>query len=396
MSTLNQEEIEQLNEVKELLKELNVELRLIIAPPRTGSTMMEASIAMSDDVTGNSNEPLKYVGREGGFTSSMDFLKKDIRNAAVKGGKGILVVKDMTVWISRIAPYLHELTDYPILFLIRNPALSMESRLRRYMQKMTVSKQEPTRKWIKEKTDYHGEVNREVQPELFNQHAQTKGFADWEALLKHMKQTGDFSLVYDLVQEVFPEDKSGFAELEQQIQIMREANTPYMIVDTSEFRLHPESLQRKISEEWNLTYSNEMVHWGDKFKKFSVGDRVKFPEVWFGRILKSEGVQPPTEIPLPINMFPENAREHISQTDLPIYQRLIKDENRISSGINSDVVIEVNREIAESRGIIKPSQYPDMENISLPYRLIDPETHRLLFFENQTSIEGKTGRKIEH
>lgn len=386
---------QKIEEVKQLLEESNVEIRVIIAPPRTGSTMVEASLTMSEDVTGNSNEPFKLADSDP--ETAIENLKKDILAAKREGSRGVLILKDMSGWTKNITPFIHQLTDYPILFLIRNPHLSMESRAFRYMQKMPTSGRIPTREWIADVSNMSfDEVTQELQPSLFEKFAQENGHESWEQMLQHMKREGNYSLVNGLMESAFPVNLSGFEEIQSQIMQTNESGNPYIVVDSSEFRLHPIELQKEISQQWDIEFSEKMTEWGNEGEKFQLGDRTKNTEVWFGTIKSSTGVLPPREIPLPSSSFSKSVKKQI-ESDMAIYRELIKDPNRVSANIDNDVLIEVNKELALNRGIISEDIFnnTESETVSIPFRLIDPETHSLLNQERKTNIEGQSSKSRE-
>ena len=391
---LNQKIQALVKETKKLMDECNVELRIIIAPPRTNSTAIEASFYMNDAVTANSNEIFKATNDEIDFETSIKLLQEDIKKAQREDGKGILVLKDMSIWINGAVEYLHELTDYPILFLIRNPILSMESRMNKYLQKLPISNQSHIHKWILEKLQYQKELTPAVQISFFDDLAKAHGFNNWIQFLEHMKLEGNYSYIFELIENVFPERHSGFDEINQQIAVLKQLGLGYRIVDSSELRLHPKEMQKELCSIWNLPYTEQMIEWGEAIEKFSVTNRVKFPEIWFGRLLQSSGIEPPTEIPLNIGRFPEKVKRQLIESDIPFYHAFATDIMRLSIKIPNDTVVEIDTEVAIARGLITRDNTPKDGTISIPYRLIDPETAQLMNYRKH-GIEGNSKKSKE-
>ncbi len=171
----------------------------------------------------------------------------------------------MTFQVGHEFSFLASLTKKPIIFLIRDPRLSILSRIKKLIE----AKEEP-----------------------------------------------EFSLL-----------ESGWVSLNYQIEQCKKNNTSYLIVDSKSFRNYSEIVFKKLFNKIEMDFSSTMLHWkpAENLILGNLGDKQKH---WYQRILESTGIQIENE-PVPeINLFPETNgfRDHIKKC-LEIYENLHKDVN---------------------------------------------------------------------
>lgn len=113
-------------------------LLLMIAPPRTNSSLVEHVVGNSPDVQHECHEPFLNARKENfdpeeGYKQIYDSIGgEDFERS---GKTTSVAVKEMSHWINVDHEYkrLTELAKKPVLILIRNPLLSVESRIRRVL-----------------------------------------------------------------------------------------------------------------------------------------------------------------------------------------------------------------------------------------------------------------------
>ena len=129
------------NLLKKLLTENRLNILFVIAPPRSNSTVVEYVLSLSGSIDIVCHEP--FIGAhkidfdpEAGYKiiyekiGGDDFLNSNTTKT--------LLIKEMSQWIFENQEYKYflSLTKNRILFLIRNPLLSVESRIRRVLKSL--------------------------------------------------------------------------------------------------------------------------------------------------------------------------------------------------------------------------------------------------------------------
>lgn len=161
-------------------------IHLIVAPPRTNSSLVEHVIGNSSDIDSECHEPF-LKSKNDSFDPESAYLQiyrliggEDFEKSDKKAS---VVVKEMSHSIGKDEEYkrLFELTKSPVLFLIRNPLLSVESRIRRVLTTM----------------DMRSNIN--LQRYLLDDIAAKEGFKDWAELADAMIK-GDYSKQFSFIQ----------------------------------------------------------------------------------------------------------------------------------------------------------------------------------------------------
>jgi hypothetical protein len=342
-----------------------VSLYLVVAPPRTNSTLVEHILGNSPDIGKECHEPFFGAGRP---SFDQDQGYKQIYDSLggaefEESGKSIKVaVKDIAQWTSVHEEYkkLFSLTENPILILIRNPLLSAESRIKKIL----------------------ASLEKKISSEELNSKAAALGFKSWQNLIQVSTETTRDYTIFDLLlgEQIkgWVADKSDFYELNEQVEYLDSIKKPYYIVDTTDLRANPEAVVQELCALLKITYSDKMIAWGSsQAVDFHTGQNSEGSKVWYDTLHESSKINPPTEIPLPLAMFPASTREYVQKYNLPIYFSLAQRKcisETVKSSLNETAhsieVTEKNSEILRHFGVIGAKS--QLGTIPTKLKFIDP------------------------
>ena len=402
--------------VKQLVDSGNLELLMIIAPPRTGSTLLESSLAMSPSVNFKVNEPFMRPVQDGfesdlGYKGILDSLESDSNN------KNKVVVKEMSYWLNTNEEYkrLFSLVTEPILFLIRNPLLSMESRINKIIQSIPIKAKVSTQKYILDMIARDTKVeqwnlskvsgdqkviqllegegiknvssipldqpNLDLQHQLLNYYARRKGYTDWDIFIKETAWVQEYSTLGEILsfsRQNFTSEASDWKSLHTEVEYLDTQRLPYLIVDSTELRLCPETIIHRICDRLGIKFATSMIHW--KEGKIQLDEDQMKPQniIWHKNLANSRGIQPPVEICPRLNDFPPLAKECLKETDLPVYFSLSGNPNRIRGDkdiFSTRFSLSVSPKLGSkyiSAGILPKNTLMDSKEFSVRIQDIDP------------------------
>mgnify|MGYP001086267650 CR=1 FL=1 len=263
------EQIQQFNYLKSKHKQIYV----IISPPRCSSTAFSRVFWEQPSIRYYSHEPFEVTYYDGKDLSAVvEKLNKplDLLNIErIQDSSGSsLLIKEMPYQVGANFPILFEIASKPIIFLIRDPRLNIASRI---------------------------EKKRMVGESIYFPHIET----GWELLQKKINYCENHAI-------------------------------PHMIVDSTDFRNHPQEIFSQIFATFMLPFSPEMLLWNPCEDTVNLDNLDGKHEHLYARVLNSNALQPATE-PIPkIAAFPEEhgIREHV-EVCLEIYNLLRASANRI-------------------------------------------------------------------
>ena len=161
--------------LKTLLDNGRLKTYIIIAPPRSNSSLVEHSLGNSPDIEYECHEPFLNARHENfdpdhGYKQIYESIGGE--QFAQSDSQTSVVVKEMSHWIGKNEEYkrLATLSTKPIIFLIRNPLLTVESRLRRVLKTIDMR------------------YNIDLQRHLLDEIAVERGFQGWNDLAEMIKQ----------------------------------------------------------------------------------------------------------------------------------------------------------------------------------------------------------------
>lgn len=237
---------------------------LVISPPRCCSTVFARVFWQSPQIKFYSHEPFETHYYENkpinvalkNILEAIDISLMTLGNKVSPG----LVIKEMPYQVGDNFPILANLTSKPIVFLIRDPRLSIESRMKKKVE------------------------------------------------------VGDNPL--------FPFIETGWELLDSQIGWCKKNGHPYLIVDATDFREHPDIVFPPIFSQLGLIFDISYLKWNK-------ADGVRLDNLngkhthLYTRVLTSTGLEPPEEQIPSLNDFPEKSgfRSHVNYC-MSIYHKL--------------------------------------------------------------------------
>ncbi|MDQ3402094.1 MAG: sulfotransferase [Actinomycetota bacterium] len=228
---------------------------LVIGPPRSASTAFSRVFWNNPKIRYYVHEPYEatYYQSLDNTEHAVAALADPVDLSAVAGtpsGDGVLV-KEMSFQVSDNLDELLGYTTNPVVFLIRDPRLTISSRRR-----------------VKEA----------------------------------QQQPLDFPLV-----------ETGWEDLVRQIDHCRAHGVDYLITDSADFRAEPELVFRRIFAAWGLDFDVSQLTWEPQPDMALSNHRTVGVDHFFTRVLNSKQLEPPVEQPGAVEDFPETngLRAHV-------------------------------------------------------------------------------------
>ncbi|WP_146073715.1 hypothetical protein [Amycolatopsis sp. CA-126428] len=237
---------------------------LVVGPPRSASTALSRVIWNNPGVRYYSHEPYESTYFKGlDTTEAVAAMENPIDLAGVVGAKtgNGLLVKEISFQLGEHLPQLLTRTGHPVVFVLRDPRLTITSRRR----------------------------VREMQA-----------------------QPPDFPLA-----------ETGWQALVEQIDYCRAGNVPHLVLDSYDFRLTPAPIFERMFTAWGFEFDESQLSWDPQPRLGLSNYRVGGVDHFFTRVLNSKGLELPVEVPVPVDDFPERGglRDHVRWA-LEQYERL--------------------------------------------------------------------------
>ena len=277
-------------------------IRLILAPPRTGSTLIETLLFQNNGIQASCHEPFVMLGYYGedskdGYRRLIEAIEK---NKSKMNVPITLLVKEMSHWLAvkREFEKLLPLVSDPVLFLIRNPLLSMESRIKKVLQVWKMKEKPALIDWLSSSPfsveEGYIKTDLELQRSMLDKFAQSYGIRDWKSLLKSNFAWARLQNVWRITEnrQSFPLESAGWEGLRNEMEYLRKRKRKYMIVDGTEFRLSPEYFYRAICREWGLSDSEQKINWDGRLEGVNIRMDKPHYRLWYDTLLNGGGVKP--------------------------------------------------------------------------------------------------------
>jgi len=229
----------------------------VLAPPRTASTALARILWNHTKVGWYSHEPFEPTYyRDAPAEHAFDLLDSpapiaELNPSRAGGPSGTyLVVKEMTFQVGDAFPLLAALATRPIVVLIRDPRLTVASRMK--------------------------VLRRSRRP------------------------------------EVFPLRESGWEDLARQLAYLRERGIPHVVVDSGDLRRAPETAAPALLATLGLEFTPELLRWrASEATGLSAVSGADDP--FYQRVLGSQGIEPPAETVPDLADFPDALRPHLAE-----------------------------------------------------------------------------------
>lgn len=243
----------------------------IISPPRCSSTAFARTLWQQPSVRFYCHEPFEttyYLSED--LEAVQDKLSSPIALdglSPTKDEASALLIKEMPYQVGSNFPLLAALATKPLIFLMRDPRLSIESRMRK------------------------------------------------------KAEVGD--------SPNFPKIESGWELWRSQLAWCEDRGIEHVLVDSSDFRNHSEAILKQICERLNLPFSSALLEWDacPDLELDNLGGRHRH---LYATVLASTGILPETSKPMPLEEFPreDGWREHVAAC-LEIYREMRESDARI-------------------------------------------------------------------
>jgi len=243
----------------ERLKKKHNKIITVISPPRCASTAFARIFWQHPDINYYSHEPfetLYYSGAPiGEVYSSLEnpiCLNNEYQGKDQTVGTG-LIIKEMPYQIGDRFDFYLRLATEPMLFLVRDPRLSIYSRMQKKIE---------------------------------------KGSSPF-----------------------FPLSESGWFLIKKQIDRCKELKAPFMVVDTTILRTSPSTVLKKLFSRLSLNYVENLLEW-ENASNITLDNLNGDHNHLYGRVLSSNKLEPPNEIIPDIEMFPIKGqmRQHVLES----------------------------------------------------------------------------------
>lgn len=355
--------------LKSLIDAGRVLMHIIIAPPRTNSSLVEHVMGNSPDINNECHEPF-LEARHDNFDPDHGYqqIYKSIggEHFEQSAERTSVVVKEMSHWIGKNEEYkrLVELATGPIIVLIRNPLLSVESRIRRVLttvdMRYSIDLQRyllddmATEKGFPSWTDLadavrsgayterlaflenEGGIERlydtpilTVQNKLLDFKAHKNGYTNWRDLIERKLYTErDYNFFEGILKANVRRldfEKDEFKKLAEEVKYFEDQKKKFVVFDTTDLRAAPDEQFREICSRTGIRFSPKMLQWSEPVD-FHTEQTEQFEKLWYDTLFSSEQVNSPTEIPPVLTMFPKFVQKYLRADNLPIYAKLAKNK----------------------------------------------------------------------
>ncbi len=407
--------------LQKLVSDGRLSIHIIIAPPRTNSSLIEHVVGNSSDIQHECHEPFLGARRDDfdpdhGYKQIYESIGGE--QFEQSGERTSVAVKEMSHWIGKNKEYVRliELTHNPVVVLIRNPLLSVESRIRRVLTTIDMrssidlqrylldyaAAEKGFSNWVAfsdavqsgtytEPLDFlHNGENLErlqdtpvmtVQNELLDFMARRNGYINWRDLVDRKLYAERDYAFFEGVLKANPRrmnfEKEEFKKLAEEVAYLESTGKSHIVFDTTDVRAAPEELLRELCARMSIAFSEEMLDWGQKPVDFHTEQTQEFEKLWYDTLFSSSRVKPPTEIPPLLSMFPKFMRQYLRTNNLRTYAALSRKKilrNDLKHQLNEREfrlsVTAGNRELMRKLGVVEDATIG--EEVSVKLRHIDP------------------------
>lgn len=341
---------------------------IIIAPPRTNSSLVEHALGNSSDIEHECHEPFLNARHENfdpdhGYKQVYESIGGEQFEYSER--KTSVVIKEMSHWIAKNDEYKRfiEIASDPVIVLVRNPLLSAESRVRRVLSTMDmrysihvqrhlldeIAVEKSFSGWTElvskvKDSDYEEQFdfleNKEsaervydtpvltLQNRLLNLKAQKNGYANWRDLIeKKLYTERDYKFFEGILgsnERRLEFEKGEFAKLAEEVAYLEEQGKSYFVFDTTDLRAAPNEQMQELCARLGIAFSSEMIQWDKKPVDFHTEQTQEYERLWYDTLYSSSHVNPPTEIPPTLDRFPTFMQTYLKENNLPVYALLSK------------------------------------------------------------------------
>lgn len=274
---------EALNDLETLL----VSLRplLIISPPRSASTALARAFWNHTAVSSYVHEPCGRFYHQG---SEIRTITEQVQAQRPAPGSTLVKLMSFQLGSAEVASAFLRSATKPPIFPLRDPRLTIESRLRQVLADLLAAGK-------------LGKSDKETVEAAIRDH--------------------EYAAVDHLISERFlSSDQIGFSSLSAQVELCRREGIDFVLVDIDRLRSAPAAVLPELCRRWGLPFEESMLEW--KQERFPNHGILAAQSSWFDRVSASSGFEPPTEKPISRASLPSRLRPAARESKW-IYQALI-------------------------------------------------------------------------
>ncbi|MFA6754141.1 MAG: hypothetical protein WCR84_03230 [Candidatus Paceibacterota bacterium] len=316
------------------VKQKNKKLKTIISIPRSNSTIIELILSSSSSVSKVIHEPFLDFGYYDAEVFSVYQKISSIINTGNKRRETFLI-KEMAHWLIKDNAYKVFLksVDKPVILLIKNPYLSIESKIRKILQGADRKNRPDLAKILS--TSMFQQKNKNIRDSRdgLNFFAKERRYNSWAKLVEEEAiQKRNFTM-FNLVVKYFvknsAEDIWGWKNIDEIRKFLDKNEMKYKILEGVDFQLAPEATIYGLCKVLNINFDKKMLYCSEK--KFNKLIKQISPHsiLWYEKVLSSQEIIKPNISPLSINKFPSCVQKYLSNIALPIYRQLCLSQHRL-------------------------------------------------------------------
>ncbi len=341
------------SKLSDLVDRKQIGLIIIIAPPRTGSTVLQAVLAKSSSVDIGINDPQEDVYQQ--IYHEACKLLTDQKSVSI-------LVKVMSHWFYPHVKYkkLFALAD-KVVISIRNPLLSTESRIKKFTDSLTIKPVADVHQWLLNyistnkgfsswsgvKEEHVSKADLVTQKKLLDMYAETKSYRGWDDMINISYSKQNYFCFEGILRSNessstgFSLKQLGWKALGEKVRYLCEMGVEPIIVDSTDFRLMPKHVFRELCRKLRMSFDHVMISsWKETdFSHLITEKTPKDREVqyaWYKTLSESKGVKPPSERSPKLSAFPEYVRKYLTNIAMPIYVDLYRSSYKI--GVKAEVL----------------------------------------------------------
>ncbi|MDQ3098816.1 MAG: hypothetical protein M3Q44_03650 [bacterium] len=373
-----------------------LDIKLVLSPPRAGSTLMETSFSKNPAIDAQIHEPfiaLRKGKAEDAYKMIYEGVKPTI-DAADSSKQTHVVIKEMSHWLETNNEHkrFFPLVESPPIFLIRNPLLNTESRVKKILQTLDLREKAPVQEtllnyyaktkgvesWAAMLASYAEVPDHTVDDEavrlyrnnqrladlpedpdiqpfplqrwLLDYYAISNGHDRWKVMLKNEFDNRNYKAFGDILRDerIYGVEGAGWRATADNMKYLEDQGKHPITVDSTDYRINPEVIVPSLCEKWDIPYTEDMINWGDSNTAVNTGQTKPHQSIWYDRLQKSKGIEPPIEISPILEDFPDFIAEHLADVDLPAYVAMFNRPTRLKSEKNivqEKLAVPVKREV---------------------------------------------------
>lgn len=257
---------------------------LLLSPPRGASSVFATALRRNSNLRTYIHEPCGLYSYEevsiGAILDALEDLDPDS------------LIKEMTFQMrdTRVAEAFLRCCRAPIVFLVRSPLLTIESRVRLVL------------------TDVMNAPDTAPEDrEIIAAAIDRRRYADLDRLV---------------TEEVFPTYRTGWEDLGVQLRFCREQGIDHLVVETSDFRQDPQGMLEALCPRLGLEYEPQMLSWEPGAAELP--GALKRHQAWYQRVTNSTGIEPPDPRNPAAEHLPLRFRAHLPHA-MAVYESSLSD-----------------------------------------------------------------------